>query len=270
MTEKPWFIIMPSFWSARIMTDFGGVPLSKIFLLPHGYDKRVIYPIPLRSLGCQSLREELGVPMEGILLLNVGAGTQNKNVELLIEVFAKLSEDYPSSALVVKTMTDLYSSAMNIQDAVMQSRSMTSSVLWLDGIYPDEIMGTIYRCADVYVSPYMAEGFNIPVLESLASGVPVVVSRGGPTDEFVSSESGLFVDTTMLQYLDDGMPVRYLQVNETSLKETLKFVMDDFYYGNKAWLSKARKAAAPSVVTYEWTEIAGKLQGFIDVGLDIV
>jgi len=45
-------------------------------------------------------------------------------------------------------------------------------------------MADLLRAADVYVSPYRAEGFNMPVLEAAACGTPVICTAGGPTDEF--------------------------------------------------------------------------------------
>ena len=45
-------------------------------------------------------------------------------------------------------------------------------------------VGPRLQAADVYVSPYHAEGFNLPVLEAVACGIPVVVSAGGSTEDF--------------------------------------------------------------------------------------
>ncbi len=36
------------------------------------------------------------------------------------------------------------------------------------------------------VQPYRAEGFCLPALEGLACGLPLIVTAGGPTDDFVS------------------------------------------------------------------------------------
>jgi glycosyltransferase involved in cell wall biosynthesis len=48
-------------------------------------------------------------------------------------------------------------------------------------------MADLLRAADCYVSPYLAEGFNLPVLEAAACGVPVVCTEGGATDDFTDA-----------------------------------------------------------------------------------
>ena len=51
-------------------------------------------------------------------------------------------------------------------------------------------MAALYRSCDVLVHPYRGEGFAMPVLEAMASGLPVVVTAGGPTDEFCPDAAG--------------------------------------------------------------------------------
>jgi len=46
----------------------------------------------------------------------------------------------------------------------------------------------LYQAADCYVSPYLAEGFNLPVLEAAACGLPVICTGGGSTDDFVTDQ----------------------------------------------------------------------------------
>jgi glycosyltransferase involved in cell wall biosynthesis len=57
-------------------------------------------------------------------------------------------------------------------------------MIYIGGTYSCEKMADLYRACDVYVAPYRAEGFNLPVLEAAGCGLPVICTAGGPTDEF--------------------------------------------------------------------------------------
>ena len=51
----------------------------------------------------------------------------------------------------------------------------------------------MYRGARCLAYPSLYEGFGIPILEAMASGTPVVTSRGGATEE-VAGGAAVLVD----------------------------------------------------------------------------
>ena len=61
------------------------------------------------------------------------------------------------------------------------------------GRVPDEELARLYRGARAVVYASLYEGFGLPVLEAMASGVPVVTSRGGATEE-VAGGAAVLVD----------------------------------------------------------------------------
>jgi glycosyltransferase involved in cell wall biosynthesis len=61
------------------------------------------------------------------------------------------------------------------------------------GEVSDEELAALYRGARALVFPSLYEGFGIPVLEAMASGAPVVTSRGGATEE-VAGGAAVLVD----------------------------------------------------------------------------
>jgi glycosyltransferase involved in cell wall biosynthesis len=61
------------------------------------------------------------------------------------------------------------------------------------GEVSDDELAALYRGARALVFPSLYEGFGIPVLEAMASGTPVVTSRGGATEE-VAGGAAVHVD----------------------------------------------------------------------------
>jgi alpha-1,3-rhamnosyl/mannosyltransferase len=81
----------------------------------------------------------------------------------------------------------------------------------------NEVLGSLYRSATLFVFPSLEEGFGLPAVEAMASGTPVVVSQIDVLEEVVG-DAGLFVpagDTAALsaaleQLLEDAVLRREL------------------------------------------------------------
>jgi glycosyltransferase involved in cell wall biosynthesis len=108
-------------------------------------------------------------------------------------------------------------------------------------------MAQLYQTADAYVSPYAAEGFNMPVLEAIASGLPVICTAGGPTDDFTSPEFALRIDSTIVSTPIGEEQGKVLAVNFDSLVAHMHRVIE------QPEISARARTAGPAFVAHGFT-----------------
>jgi len=77
-----------------------------------------------------------------------------------------------------------------INDEMLQDVTIISNNLTLDEIKQ------IYSITDCYVSPYLAEGFNLTPLEAAACGTQIIVTKGGSTDDYFDPCLGHQIEST--------------------------------------------------------------------------
>jgi len=74
------------------------------------------------------------------------------------------------------------------------------------GEVKDDLLPSVYNCADVFVLPSIQEGQGIVLLEAQASGKPVVAFDVGGVDETVrNNETGLLVERGNSDALAEGL-----------------------------------------------------------------
>ena len=114
----------------------------------------------------------------------------------------------------------------------------------------------LYQAADAYVSPYLAEGFNMPVLESISCGLPVICTKGGPTDDFTTPMSALYIDSTLHETQLNQVCTGFLLVpNLDHLIELMKQVIED-----QSFVTQARKTGHEFVEThFTWRSVVDQL-----------
>jgi glycosyltransferase involved in cell wall biosynthesis len=72
------------------------------------------------------------------------------------------------------------------------------------GYVPDEDLPALYQGADVFVYPSIHEGFGLPVLEAMASGVPTITSKTSSLPE-VAGDAALLVNPLDVFEIYDAM-----------------------------------------------------------------
>jgi len=197
MERSDALVVTPSRWS-RDGFIASGAPPERVAVVPHGVDPHLYCPAPEERRAV--LRRKL--KLNGFVFLTVGSMTENKGIGLLLKAFAALIERYPDAMLLAKGLDDFYGAHDRI---LVSARELTdrererirSRFLYIGTPLPFQSMAELYQAADAYVSPYLCEGFNMPVLEAAACGLPVICTRGGPTDDFTTPDFALRIDSAM-------------------------------------------------------------------------
>lgn len=119
-------------------------------------------------------------------ILHVGSLKPGKNIPMLIQGFSQFIRATKSPHLLVLIGGDYW---------LDQDILTTITACGLDervrllGHVPDEILPQYYRGASAFASLSLSEGFCLPVLEAMASGIPVVTSNTGSFPEVVADKS---------------------------------------------------------------------------------
>ena len=201
-------IVTPSRWSRDGFLR-SGFNKENINILPLGVAPSLFYKAEpdLRLF----YRQLLGFAEGDYILLNLGALTPNKGVDLLLLAYAQLKEQFPHLKMVIKDQSNLYGTTIDDVLREMANRGISSStaeslkndVVTISENLDIQALMALYNACDLYVSPYRAEGFNLPPLEAAACGLPILVTAGGSTDDYFNPQLGLQIPSELCQKNDD-------------------------------------------------------------------
>ena len=138
--------------------------------------------------------------MEGEYLLFLGLRIPHKNLDGLIQAFLRIADEYPGLRIVIAGSR--YSTPDMVDRWRENPRLKGKIVEILDPT--DEQIVRLFAGAKVFVFPSYAEGFGLPPLEAMASGVPVVCSDI-PVFREVYGDAVCYVDPKDSNSIVDGI-----------------------------------------------------------------
>ena len=228
--EKNFFIHTPSNWSKKSFLA-AGFREDQIVVIPHGVDVETFNLISESKK--KNIRDKYKIKSGDYVLTNIGAMTQNKGVEDLIAAYGILKKKNKNLKLILKDQSNLYDRSANSPIQNMQSSKFNERYqIFNEQMYNDIIiisenlnfdeLRNIYSITDCYVSPYKAEGFNLTPLEAAACGTQIVVTDGGPTDDYFDDCMGFKIESKE-KSLNENI---YLSPKTNSLIEILDSIIN--------------------------------------------
>ena len=119
-------------------------------------------------------------------------------MDLVIQAFFAARKSNKKFRLLIKDQQALYglSAIGMVKNLLAEGRidldnDTVESIRVLPNTLSIEQLRTLYNVADYYLSPYRAEGFNLPVIEAIACGTKAIVTEGGATDDFCDANTSI-------------------------------------------------------------------------------
>jgi glycosyltransferase involved in cell wall biosynthesis len=180
---------VPSRYVAEMYSG-GGIDPARIQVIPNGVDLERFHPGPPRTDDGHTR------------FLFVGGLIPRKGPDLLLAAWRRAFPGRADVTLVIKDFgaDGLYRGA---DRGPIRSHAASGALPRIE-LHEETLsaaaLAELYRSADVLVTPYRGEGFAMPVLEAMASGLAVIATAGGPSDEFCPPEAGWRIRSTIRHY----------------------------------------------------------------------
>lgn len=153
-----------------IVTDHKVDP-HRMHIVPVGVDPELFVPLP-------EVKRRAGM-----LITTASADVAMKGLRYLLEAVAKLRTERPEVTLtVIGRPKEGGESARTIA-----SLGLEDAVTFVSGVTDQRIV-ELYAEAEVAVVPSLYEGFSLPAIEAMSTGIPLVATTGGAIPEVVGTD----------------------------------------------------------------------------------
>lgn len=179
------------------LVDAYGIPRERIRVVPLGVDARWFLATDDAGMR-QALRAR---NLQPGYFLHVGTLQPRKNLDTLVSAYQQLPDGIRSERQLV--LVGKYGWAADMLRHRLESLRAENRVVWVDYVDRDELQA-LYRGAGAFVFPSLAEGFGLPLLEALATGLRVIASDTASSRE-VAEHHARYVDPRGTDALADAM-----------------------------------------------------------------
>jgi glycosyltransferase involved in cell wall biosynthesis len=142
----------------------------------------------------EPIRTRYSLPKKYILF--IGSLQPRKNLNSLLDAWSVLEKEFPEVSLVI----------VGTKGRVFRQIKLPARlrrVIFL-GYVPDQDLSGLYSGATIFIQPSLDEGFGLTVLEAMACGAPVVISKAGALPE-VAGSAALQVDPSKVSDIAQGL-----------------------------------------------------------------
>jgi len=161
------------------------IPPDRIFVTYIAVDGDIFFKQDKEDI--EVVRQRYNLPERFIFY--PASSLPHKNHKRLLEAFKTVKKEVRDIKLVLTGSRDY---GYEVIEKNIKEFGLIDDVLFLGWLSHDDVP-LIYNAASALIFPSLHEGFGMPVLEAMASGVPVVCSAIPPIKE-VAGSAAIFVD----------------------------------------------------------------------------
>ncbi len=219
-------ITVSEFTKNEIAANYPKIKSAKISVVHNGYNDDLYHLISDQEKIDQVLNK---YSLEKPYFLYVGRLEKKKNTPALIEALSILRENYPE---IKEKMLLIGDASFGYDEVkyVIEEFDLNNDVI-MPGWIAEEDMPYIYSGASAFIFPTKYEGFGIPILQSMACGIPTAVSDI-PVLKEVADNSVLYFDHNDKRAIAEAMSeiIKNQELREKLRKSGLERVKQFSWY----------------------------------------
>lgn len=174
-------IIAISEQTKRDLIRFYHIDAAKIEVVYQDCDP--VFSIPVSLERKKEVQAKYALPAD--FLLSVGTLETRKNTKVILEALLQLPE---TVKVVLVGKATPYAAELN---AFIKQHKLEQRVQLLQQVSFEDLPA-LYQLSEIFIYPSIFEGFGIPVIEALKSGVPVIAATGSCLEEAGGPDSLYF------------------------------------------------------------------------------
>lgn len=208
-------VIAVSEFTKREIMEYYGTPEAKIDVVYQGCDPAFAAPVSKEKLDDVALRYSL--PRQFILY--VGSIEERKNLMLVAKAIASRPSAFSHKIVAVGKRTPYVDEIRQY----LEANGIADRILFFHKV-PFADLPSFYRLADAFVYPSRIEGFGIPMLEAISSGLPAIGCTGSCLEE-AGGPHCIYVDPDDVQAMSAALcrVVSDKELRETMIREGYKY-----------------------------------------------
>ena len=215
------FIVLSQAFKNLLIENYN-IPEKYIEIIPGGVntDKFMV------AISKDKAREKFNIPEGKFVITCVRRLVKRMGLENLINAISIIKEKNPEIMLLIAGKGPIY----NDLQEMIRKLNLQGNVKLL-GFVPDEDLPFLYRSADFSIVPTTAlEGFGLIVLESLASGTPVMVTPVGGLPEVIRDFSPELIlnDCTVNSLVEGITSVLNCKIKLPDKESCIDFVKNNY------------------------------------------
>jgi len=218
---------VPSHWGKEVYKSSGVT--RPIDVVPGGVDVGIFNPYraPLFEKG------------DNYRFLFVGKWEYRKGIDIILKAFTEeFTKDEKTELVLMCDSIRMFNQNFNIYKELWNKRlpENRATIQIIEGIIPEyNKMGQVYTSCDAFINPTRGEGWNLPLIEAMACGLPCITTNWSAHTEFANEKNSYLInDYTLVKaihpeqlsqlFLQFG---RWAEPNVKEVKERMRYVFDN-------------------------------------------
>lgn len=232
-------IIVCSEWAKSIV--LGNVSTKKCHVVPLGVDTSIFY--------------NRNTTLNKYVFLNIGKMEYRKGHDLIIAAFSDAFNKNDNVELWLSWDNPFPNCNKNYWINLCKSSKLSSKIKFIPRLETQEELSLLANQASCGIFPSRAEGWNLPLLEMMACGKPVIATNYSAHTEYCNTDNSFLVDCELEPAKDNEWPqfdgtFEWGKPNYDQLVEHMRYVYNNNIRNNiegekiankLSWASSARK-----------------------------